>query len=174
MAAFHATLEEIAEANLLLHLVDISHPNALNQFESVQQTLDEIGAGHIPTITALNKIDLLKQPEQAQETLQSFPKAVAISGLKGSGLPDLLRLVQQELYETYTPIDIHLPYQQGALISMFHEMGQVEFIEHERGGVHMQGRIPGRLLAQFAPWLATAQKTDQLVNEDIMTNEDNL
>ena len=60
VAAFHATLEEIAEADLLLHLVDISHPNALNQFESVQQTLDEIGAGHIPTITALNKIDLLK------------------------------------------------------------------------------------------------------------------
>ncbi len=175
VAAFQATLEEIAEADLLLHLVDISHPNALNQFESVQQTLDEIGAGHIPIITALNKIDLLKQPEQAQETLQSFPKAVAISGLKGSGLPDLLRLVQQELYETYTPIDIHLPYQQGALISMFHEMGQVEFIEHERGGVHMQGRIPGRLLAQFAPWLATARATDQPIDEeDIMTNEDNL
>ncbi len=157
VAAFHATLEEIAEADLLLHLVDISHPNALNQFEAVQQTLDEIGAGHIPAITALNKIDRLKQPEQAQEILQNYPRAVAISGLKGSGLPDLLRLIQQELYETYTPIEVHLPYQQGALISMFHEMGQVEFIEHERGGVHLQGRIPGRLLAQFTPWLASAQ-----------------
>jgi len=155
VAAFHATLEEITEADLLLHLVDISHPNALNQFEAVQQTLDEIGAGHIPTITALNKIDRLKQPEQAQEILQNYPRAVAISSLKGSGLPDLLRLIQQELYETYTPIEVHLPYQQGALISMFHEMGQVEFIEHERGGVHIQGRIPGRLLAQFAPWLAS-------------------
>jgi GTP-binding protein HflX len=155
VAAFHATLEEIAEADLLLHLVDISHPNALNQFESVHQTLDEIGAGHIPTITALNKIDRLKQPEQAQEILQYYPKAMAISGLKGSGLPELLRLIQQELYETYTPIEVHLPYQQGALISMFHEMGQIEFIEHERGGVHVQGRIPGRLLAQFSPWLAS-------------------
>lgn len=155
IASFHATLEEIAEADLLLHLVDISHPNALNQFEAVQHTLEQIGAGHIPAITALNKIDRLKHPEQAQETLQSFPKAVAISGLEGSGLSDLLRLIQQELYETYTPINVHLPYQQGALISTFHEMGQVEFIEHERSGVHMQGRIPGRLLAQFAPWLAT-------------------
>ena len=171
VAAFHATLEEIAEADLLLHLVDISHPNALNQYESVQQTLDEIGAGHIPTITALNKIDRLNQPEQAQETLQSFSKAVAISGLEGSGLPHLLRLIQQELYETYTPIDIHLPYQQGALISLFHEMGQVEFIEHERGGVHMQGRIPGRLLAQFAPWLASAQQAEQ-PDEDIMHEEE--
>jgi GTP-binding protein HflX len=158
VAAFHATLEEIAEADLLLHLVDISHPNALNQFESVHQTLDEIGASHIPAITALNKIDRLKQPEQAQEILQNYSKAVAISGLKGSGLPELLRLIQRELYETYTPIEVHLPYQQGALISMFHEMGQVEFIEHERGGVHMQGRIPGRLLAQFSPWLASLNK----------------
>jgi len=171
VAAFRATLEEIAEADLLLHLVDISHPNALNQFESVQETLDEIGAGHIPIITALNKIDQLKQPEQAQETLQHFPKAVAISGLEGSGLPDMLRMIQQELYETYTPIDIHLPYQQGALISLFHEMGQVEFIEHERGGVHIQGRIPGRLLAQFAPWLASAQQAEQ-ADEDIINEEE--
>ena len=173
VAAFHATLEEIAEADLLLHLVDISHPNALNQFEAVQQTLDEIGAGHVPTITALNKIDRLKQPEQAQETLQSFPKAVAISGLEGIGLPDLLRLIQQELYETYTPIDVHLPYQEGALISLFHEMGQVEFIEHERGGVHMQGRIPGRLLAQFAPWLASAQQAE-LPDEDTTHEEETI
>ena len=180
VAAFHATLEEITEADLLLHLVDISHPNALNQFEVVQHTLDEIGAGHIPTITALNKVDRLKQPEQAQETLTSFPKAVAISGLKGSGMTDLLSLTQQELYETYTPIDVHLPYQEGALISMFHEMGRVEFIEHERGGVHMQGRIPGRLLAQFAPWLTsptgamTTQESVQLTDEETLFEEENL
>ncbi len=55
--AFHATLEEIVESDLLLHVVDISHPNALNQFESVQQTLDELGAQHIPIVTALNKVD---------------------------------------------------------------------------------------------------------------------
>lgn len=166
IAAFHATLEEIAEADLLLHLVDISHPNALNQFDAVQETLDEIGAGHIPSITALNKIDRLKQPEQAQEILQNYPKAVAISGLEGSGLPALLRLIQQELYETYTPIDVHLPYQQGALISMFHEMGQVEFIEHERGGVHIQGRIPGRMLAQFASWLIPVEAAEEHTDEE--------
>jgi GTP-binding protein HflX len=171
VAAFHATLEEIAEADLLLHLVDISHPNALNQFEAVQETLDEIGAGHIPAITALNKIDRLKQPEQAQVTLQSFPKAVAISGLEGSGLSNLLRLIQQELYETYMPIDIHLPYQQGGLISQFHEMGQVEFIEHERGGVHIQGRIPGRLIAQFAPWLASGQEPGPPTDEKPSSEE---
>ena len=150
--AFHATLEEILEADLLLHVVDISHPNALNQFNAVQETLDELGAHHIPVVTALNKVDRLRNPEAAREAASRYSKAVAISSVNGSGIPDLLTLVQAELYETYTPIRVKLPYQQGALISLFHEAGQVEFVEHGRGGVYMQGRIPGRLVAQFNPW----------------------
>jgi GTP-binding protein HflX len=150
--AFHATLEEILEADLLLHVVDISHPNALNQFNAVQETLDELGAHHIPVVTALNKVDRLRNPEAAREAASRYSKAVAISSMNGSGIPDLLTLVQAELYETYTPIRVKLPYQQGALISLFHEAGRVEFVEHGRGGVYMQGRIPGRLVAQFNPW----------------------
>jgi len=153
--SFHATLEEIVEADLLLHVVDISHPNALNQFESVQQTLDALGAHHIPVVTALNKIDKLRDPEAAKEAVSGFSKAVTISGLKGSGISDLLKVIQEALYETYEPVLVRLPYQQGALISLFHEAGQVERIEHGRGGVIMQGRIPGRLLAQFKGWQVT-------------------
>jgi GTP-binding protein HflX len=154
--AFHATLEEIVEADLLLHIVDISHPNALNQFESVQQTLEELGAQHIPIVTALNKVDQLRNPESAKEIVSHFSKAVTISALDGTGTKDLLGVIQQELYETYAPILVRLPYQQGALISLFHEAGQVERIEHGRGGVLMQGRIPGRLLAQFSDWQVTS------------------
>jgi GTP-binding protein HflX len=155
--AFHATLEEIAEADLLLHVVDISHPNALNQYQSVQATLDQLGAHHIPVVTALNKVDLLRDPEAAKQAVSHFSsKAVTISGLKGIGIPDLLQIIQQELYETYSPIVVKLPYQQGALISLFHEAGQVERIEHGRGGVLMQGRIPGRLVAQFNDWQVSA------------------
>ncbi len=154
--AFHATLEEIVEADLLLHIVDISHPNALNQFESVQQTLEELGAQHIPIVTALNKVDQLRDPGAAKEIVSHFSKAVTISALDGTGIKDLLGIIQQELYETYAPILVRLPYQQGALISLFHEAGQVEKIEHGRGGVLMQGRIPGRLLAQFSDWQVTS------------------
>jgi GTP-binding protein HflX len=154
--SFHATLEEIVEADLLLHVVDISHANALNQFESVQQTLDELGAEHIPIVTALNKVDQLRDPEAAREAVSHFSKAVTISALNGSGVKDLLQVVQEELYEKYAPILVRLPYQQGALISLFHEAGQIERIEHGRGGVLMQGRIPGRLLAQFSGWQVTS------------------
>lgn len=150
--SFHATLEEIVEADLLLHVVDISHPNALNQYESVQQTLEELGAQHIPVVTALNKMDQLRDPESAREIVSNFPKAETISALNGDGIKDLLSVIQEELYETYAPIQVRLPYQQGALISLFHEAGQVERIEHGRGSVLMQGRIPGRLLAQFSNW----------------------
>jgi len=174
VAAFHATLEEITEANLMLHVVDISHPNALNQFESVHKTLDEIGAGHIPVITALNKIDRLKEPEQAQETLESYPQAVAISALLGSGLSNLLGVIQQELYETYTPVEVRLPYQEGTLISLFHEMGQIERIEHGRKGVEITGRIPGRLLASFTPWLITPPDISEPAIDDVPLEEDEL
>jgi GTP-binding protein HflX len=167
--AFHATLEEIAEADLLLHVVDISHPNALNQFESVQDTLKEIQADHIPVITVLNKIDRLKNPGVAQEILRKYSKAIAISSTKNIGIPDLLRFIQEELYESYTPVHVRLPYQQGALISLFHETGQVELIEHDRNSVVIRGRVPGRLIAQFAPW--QVKKVNAPV-EDLMEEED--
>src|SRR6185436_9358994 len=165
--AFHATLEEILEADLLLHVVDISHPNALNQFNAVQETLDELGAHHIPVVTALKKVDLLRNPESAKEAVSRYSKAVTISSLKGTGIEDLRRVIHEELYESYSPIRVRLPYQQGALISLFHEAGQVELVEHGRGGVFMQGRVPGRLLAQFNGWQVAANHTEPEEEEEV-------
>lgn len=166
IAAFHATLEEIAEADLLLHIVDISHPNALGQYQAVLQTLEEIGAGHIPMITALNKADRLKDPEKAGRVLEDFPKSVAVSALKGTGLDNLLILVQEELFEAFEPIGVRLPYKEGALISLYHELGQVDRVEHERGGVVIHGSLPGRLLAQFSPWRIKANGAGIHISEE--------
>ncbi|HTP02376.1 MAG TPA: GTPase HflX [Anaerolineales bacterium] len=152
VAAFRATLEEISDADLLLHVVDISHQNALNQYEAVQETLREIGAAGIPEVTALNKIDRLEKPEAARTTARRYPNAVAISAWRGTGEVELLERVKEELYERYVPIRVQLPYKQGALISLFHESGQVERLEHMQGGVLMEGRIPSRLAPQFADW----------------------
>lgn len=162
--AFHATLEEITEADLLLHVVDISHPNAMSQFISVQESLDKIEANHIPVISALNKVDKLRNPETAKDVVKGFSKSVAISAVDGSGIKELLQLVQEELYEKYSAIRVKLPYQQGALISLFHEAGQVELIEHSRSGVLMQGRVPGRLVAQFSNWQVSNNHTE--IEED--------
>ncbi len=97
VAAFRATLEEIAEADLLLHVVDINHPNVQAQARSVLQTLEEIKANHIPVITVVNKVDLLSDPEKALEALTDFPRAVAVSALTGQGIPILLNRVEENL-----------------------------------------------------------------------------
>jgi GTP-binding protein HflX len=154
VAAFRATLEEIAEADLLLHVVDITHPNALEQAQAVHQTLQEINAGHIPVITVLNKLDRFPDPQAAQAVAQSFPgPVVAISAVSGVGLPDMLTTIARELFETFVPVTVRLPYQEGNLISLFHDLGKVSRIEHTRGGVIIDGTIPIRLMARFKPFL---------------------
>jgi GTP-binding protein HflX len=166
VAAFRATLEEIGEADLLLHLVDITHPNARAQAEAVHQTLVEIEASQIPVLTVLNKIDRLNDPDKARQILEYFPNSVAISALKGNGIPDLLSAVNQQLFETYTSISVKLPYQQGSLISLFHELGQVERIEHFRGGIQIQGRLPGRLVARYQPFIQNPGDTSLVDDRD--------
>jgi GTP-binding protein HflX len=152
VAAFRATLEEIAEADLLLHIIDITHVNAHAHAEAVQQTLAEIEADHVPGIILLNKIDRLADPVKARQILNNFPNSFAISALTGEGIPEMLMAVSKQLYETYTAITVWLPYNEGGLISLFHEIGQIERTESQHGGVLIQGRIPGRLLAQFKPF----------------------
>ncbi|MEA3349109.1 MAG: GTPase HflX [Chloroflexota bacterium] len=153
VAAFHATLEEIAEADLLLHVLDITHQNVHGQAEAVHQTLAEINADHIPILTALNKIDLLENPGHAREALDEFQDAVAISALQGEGLNDLLVAVQEKLFESYTSLEVQLPYKEGGLISLFHNQGEVERVEHSSQGVLIQGRVPGRIVAKFSAYL---------------------
>lgn len=151
VAAFRATLEEISEADLLLHLVDVTHPSAKAQAESVLKTLEEIDADHIPILTVLNKIDRLGDASDAQKHLiiAGHRDAVAISALTGEGIEELLPAIHKKLFELYVPIEVMLPYSKGGLTAQFHEQGQVEQIEHTREGVKIIGRIPGRLLAQY-------------------------
>lgn len=165
VAAFRATLEEIAEADLLLHVVDITHFNASAQAEAVYQTLAEIEASHVPVLTVLNKIDRLSNPQLAQQNLERFPNSVAISALNGEGVDELLRSINSLLYETFVDISVRLPYQQGQLISLFHEFGLVEQIEHMRGGVILRGKIPLRLLARYQAFGSLGEGEEEIEEE---------
>jgi GTP-binding protein HflX len=153
--AFQATLEEVKEADLLLHVLDVTHPNVHEQAEAVLETLEEIEAEHVPMLTVLNKIDRLDDPSAAQAALSEYDDAVAVSALKRQGLDELLAAVGRKLYETLTPVEVLLPYDQGALIAQFHEQGQVELVEHTRKGVHLRGRLPGRLLARYNEFISS-------------------
>jgi len=158
IAAFRATLEEIADADLLLHIIDVTHPNTEAQAEAVHQTLIEIQANHVPVLAVLNKIDCLSDPVRARQSLSVFQSAVAISALAGIGIPDLLNAVSCQLYEKFTPVTVRLPYQEGGLIALCHEQGIVRQIEHGRNCVVIKGSLPGRLLAKYSPFLDYKKK----------------
>jgi GTP-binding protein HflX len=158
IAAFRATLEEIADADLLMHIIDITHPNVIAQAEAVHQTLVEIQADHVPVLTVLNKVDCLSDPDRASQSLVGLKSAVAISALTGVGIHDLLKVVSCQLFEKFTPITVRLPYQEGGLIAIFHEQGLVKQIEHSRNYVVIKGSLPGRLLAKYTPFLEKDKK----------------
>lgn len=160
IAAFQATLEEISEADLLLHVVDINHPNALEQTRAVEQTLEEINAQHIPTIIVLNKVDQLQHPDEINQITSKFPNAVVISALKGTGFAELLKKIELQLFENFEEISVQIPYTDGQLISLFHEQGHVKRVEHFRKGIFIQGQLPGRLLARYTPYIRQEPEPD--------------
>jgi GTP-binding protein HflX len=163
VAAFRATLEEIADADMLLHVIDITHVNASAQAKSVQETLIDIGAGDIPIITAFNKVDLLKDPEGATAALEEFPNTHPISALTGEGLEDLLLAIEDELFEAYLEIEVEIPYQEGQIISLFHEYGQVDNISNGENGARIKGLIPCRFFYKYKPYLISKRG---IVNPD--------
>jgi len=153
VAAFRATLEEIEEADLLLHVVDISHPNAREQAAAVEETLADIGIHDLPVVLALNKIDRLPDPGSVREMLTEYPHSVAVSAEQGIGLDDLLSVVRRELFDSAVPVRVRLPNRRGDLIALFHDNGVVETEAYGEKVVTMTGRLPARLLAPFRPFL---------------------
>ncbi len=158
VAAFRATLEEIAEADILLHVVDATHPQALAQVEAVQDTLAELEVDHLPTITALNKIDLLPPDSDILNRFTLPGSIVPISAATGVGLDMLLTAVEAATETYMQPIQLLLPFLRGDLVSLFHERGQVEKEEHTPDGVHLIGRLPTRLLPYFQAFVVDKQR----------------
>ena len=149
VAAFRATLEEINEADVLLHVVDITHPSVLQQSRTVGEVLNDLGATEAPIVVALNKIDRLPDPDAAAPLLAEFPNSLAISALAGWGLAELLARVDQLLEATLVPLTVRIPYREAGLLALFHRRGNVEREEHGAEGTLVQGRIPAALLGRF-------------------------
>lgn len=162
VAAFKSTLEEINEADLLLHVIDVSHYNAGAQFEAVKRTLEEIGADNIPILNVFNKADLLETDIEETKRLlaESDPNAYLISAATGYGIDELKNGIVETLFEKMVPIRVHMPYSEGMLIALFHEQGVVEYVENERGAVTMAGTIPTRYLTRYQPFLAETIPAD--------------
>jgi GTP-binding protein HflX len=166
VASFRATLEEISEADLLLHVLDVTHPNARQQAVAVQETLDELNIHDVPIVTALNKVDALTPEGEADAHLhlgELFDTGTPISALTGAGVAQLLARVSDNLYANLVPMKIVVPYRQGQLISLFHEQAIVDHVEHQAEGVALEGRVPERLAARFKAYVPKARRTTKVL-----------
>jgi GTPase len=157
VAAFRATLEEITEADMLLHVVDATHPNAEAQFESVEDTLAELEVDHLPMVVALNKIDLLPPDDNPLEMFDLPYPMVPVSAVSGKGIEDLLVAIDAAMVRYLQPLTVMLPYKRGDLLSMMYERGQVDGEEHTAEGVIVHGRLPKRLIPYFEPYMDVQQ-----------------
>src|SRR5256886_1736603 len=116
VAAFRATLEEVAEADLLVHVVDTSYPARDRQIEAVEQVLEEIGAAACPMIIAVNKMDLLSAEAMVDlNGMAAILPSVQVSALMGTGFDDLLRCISSALQAQFVALDVLVPYDRGDL-----------------------------------------------------------
>lgn len=153
VAAFRATLEEINEADLILHVVDIAHPNVCQQSETVMNTLAELGVVDRPLVVALNKIDSLPEPAVAESCLADFPNSLAISATQKIGLDVLQERIEAILAAGEVYLAVQVPYDRGDLSALFHEQGTVNKTSHDGQGVVLEGHLPRRWLEEFRPYL---------------------
>ncbi|HEX6818780.1 MAG TPA: GTPase HflX [Ktedonobacterales bacterium] len=156
VAAFRATLEEVVEADILLEVVDATHPNAIEQSETVNDVLEELGAAEKPRVTALNKIDLLEHPEDLDTSL--FPNAVPVSAIAGTNLETLLMTVGSVLSEGMVRMRVHLPFERGDLVELFHRRGQVLREAAGETGTRIEGLLPAPMVGVFAPFRAPIRR----------------
>ncbi len=155
--AFRATLEEVNRADVLVEVVDVSDAHAAEHRATVQQVLDELGAGTKPRVVALNKADLLADDEgegsatpdgetRGAASRRVAPGAVLVSALTGAGLPELRAELAALLASLWVDVDVVVPYTEGALLAQVRERGATEAV-YDAHGVRVVGRVPGPVAA---------------------------
>jgi len=152
--AFKATLEEVVQADLLLHVVDLSHPQAEEQIAAVNAVLAEIGAAEKPVLMVFNKIDRLHSSrELLPRFLERHPNAVAISAATGAGVPELLAELGVQLRPVRELVELKIPHEQAAVIARLHQLGQVLESRYLAKAGKFKARIPPHHHAEFAEFI---------------------
>jgi GTP-binding protein HflX len=146
--AFRSTLEEVAESDLVLHVVDGSHPDPEGQIAAVREVLAEIGAAQVPEIIVVNKADVA-DPLTVKNILAREPHAVVVSAHSGEGIDELLSAIEADLPRPATLVDVVVPYSRGDLLSQVHETGEIESLDHAEDGTHIVARVPDELAHQL-------------------------
>ncbi len=151
--AFKATLEEVVQADLLLHVVDASHPLAAEQIRAVNAVLEDIGAAGKPTLMVFNKIDRLENGDAAGRFLEQYPNSVAVSAATREGFPAFSAELGGRLRPSREFVELHVPHTEPAVIARLHAVGHVVERDYNGDGVRFKARIPPHCHAEFAAFI---------------------
>ena len=151
--AFKSTLEEVSDSDLIVHVVDGSDPDPLEQFNSVREVLQEIKADNIPEIIAINKTDKISD-ETMGNLKRIFPEAVFVSAYSGFGIETLLKTIDDRLPDPSVEMMLTIPYSRGDLLARVHEDGKVLKTEHNDSGTQIHAFVPSELAHQLKQLLA--------------------
>jgi GTP-binding protein HflX len=151
--AFRSTLEEVAEADLIVHVVDGSHPDPEGQLAAVREVLAEIDAAGIPELVVINKTDVA-DPMTIARLRQREPHSVVCSARTGEGIADVRAAIEADLPRPDVEVRVLLPYDRGDLVSKIHDRGEVIGTEHTGEGTLVAARVSEALAGELAPYLS--------------------
>jgi GTP-binding protein HflX len=151
--AFRSTLEEVGEADLLLHVVDGSHPDPEGQISAVRAVLADVDAAEVREVIVVNKADIA-DPEVIDRILRHERHSIAVSAHTGEGMEALRQLVADELPRPDIEVDVLVPYDRGDLINRLHEQAEILSSEHVADGTRLHARVKADLAADLAAYTA--------------------
>lgn len=152
IAAFRATLEEVVEADFLIHVVDISHPYVERQCKSVKEVLDELGAQDKPIITVFNKSDKVKDQYSLRKMVADTENSCYMSALTGEGVQYLMALINKTITGLSNRIQVILPYDRGDLLALCHERGRVIQTDYRPDGIYVETELSPELMPRIAQY----------------------
>ena len=165
VASFKATLEEVVEADLLLHVVDVAHPEAESQIDAVDEVLKELDAFERPTLMVFNKVDLLENEEYAQLFRNKYPDSLAISAQNGTGLEALKDLLAERFSTQDVEVSIALSYQDGKALDYLYKHGEVFDTDYQGESIKVKAKLPQRYLKALDR--LTTNSTTVILNSEI-------
>lgn len=152
VSAFRATLEEVKTAELLLHVVDISHINYKQQMEAVLSVLKELESDDKPTITLFNKIDKINQENELEELLR-LPESLGISAKQNLGLDLLFKKIEGFLALKNIEVELLIPYEDSGIVSNIHDVASINFTEYRENGTFIKASVPAEEVNKYTKFI---------------------
>jgi GTP-binding protein HflX len=156
--AFRSTLEEVADADIIVHVVDGSHPDPASQLATLRDVIGEVDARHIPEVVVFNKSDLVSEDDRL--VLRGLePRAIFASARTGEGVEELLAAIAELLPSPRIELDLLIPYERGDLIAVLHEQGKVVSTTYAENGTRVNALVTAEIQSQFAPFVVASSIT---------------